>query len=243
MLVDAGLIVRRQLLLQQIGVLPNSVQNTALAIHPALFALAEQPVEEPVRDHLRRQRALVSGPAHVALHALAERFLRDADLQRAEPGVAADLGGDHLVDGRSARAAAGEMRAGHQPAHGVRVAVAHSLGGGVVHAAQHVEIAAERRERRKARRHRDSAAPSSDGIQYRSGMPFPLNHSTKRLSIALSAVRPAAAAYAVPCELNIETSGGSPTTICDPAAVSPFKMARRDSLTRFVITCDMNSPS
>src|SRR5438046_10658845 len=75
-------------------------------------------------------------------------------------------------------------------------------------------------------------------------MPLPLNHSTKRLSMAFSpTLAGGAAAYAVPCELNIETSGGSPTTICEPAAVSPFKMARRENLTRFVITCDMNNPS
>src|SRR5947208_12357805 len=75
-------------------------------------------------------------------------------------------------------------------------------------------------------------------------MPLPLNQSTNRFSMAFSPARArGAAAYAVPCELNIETSGGRPTTIRDPAAVSPFKMARRENLTRCVITCDMNSPS
>ena len=67
------------------------IEDAALAVHPAFFARAEQAIEKPVRDHLRRQRAFISGPAHVALHALAERFLRDADLQRAEAGVAAEL--------------------------------------------------------------------------------------------------------------------------------------------------------
>src|SRR5215831_17032168 len=84
--------------------------------------------------------------------------------------------------------------------------------------------------------------PTSEGIQYRSGMPFPLNQSTKRLSMGVSPTRAGAAAYAVPCALNIETRGGRPTTILDPAAVSPFKIVRRENLTRFVITCDMNSP-
>src|SRR5689334_16250752 len=75
-------------------------------------------------------------------------------------------------------------------------------------------------------------------------MPLPLNQSTKRLSMAFSPARAGgAAAYAVPCELNIETSGGIPTTICEPAAVRPLRIDRRESLTRFVITCDMNSPS
>src|SRR5436309_971334 len=52
----------------------------------------------------------------------------------------------------------------------------------------------------------------------------------------------AGAAYAVPTELNIETSGGSPTTIGAPVAVRPFNKDRREILTRFVITCDMSSP-
>src|SRR5450432_2969413 len=73
-------------------------------------------------------------------------------------------------------------------------------------------------------------------------MPLPLNHSTKRLSMALPAPSAgASAAYAVPSELNIETSGGSPTRIGAPEAVSPFNRDRRESLTRLVITCDMNA--
>src|SRR5262249_36417196 len=132
---------------------PHRVENTALAIHPAFFALAEEAVEEPVRDHLRRQRALKSGPAHVALHALAERFLRHTDLEGPEARVPSELGGDHLVERRSAGPAAGEHRARHQAARRVRVAVARASGGRVVDAAQHVEIAAERRHGREARRH------------------------------------------------------------------------------------------
>ena len=46
----------------------------------------------------------------------------------------------------------------------------------------------------------------------------------------------------MPRELNIETSGGSPTMIGAPAAVSPFNRDRREILTRLVITCDMSSP-
>src|SRR5689334_8637823 len=52
--------------------------------------------------------------------------------------------------------------------------------------------------------------PSSEGIQYRSGIPFPLNQITKRLGIAFPATSGPGAAYAVPCELNIETNGGRP---------------------------------
>src|SRR4051794_16311167 len=62
-------------------------------------------------------------------------------------------------------------------------------------------------------------------------MPLPLNHSTKRLSIAsaFTVAAPGEAAYAVPWELNIDTSGGNPSA---PSIV------RREILTRFVITCD-----
>ena len=54
-------------------------------------------------------------------------------------------------------------------------------------------------------------------------MPLPLNQKTNRLSIAFSATLPAAfdpAAYAVPCELNMLTSGGSPTWMA-ACSVSP----------------------
>src|SRR4029079_11399091 len=82
MRIHAHLIFRAELLLQQSGILPGGLENTALAIYPALFSLAEEPVEEPVRNHLRRQSTLVSGPAHIPLHAFAEAFLRHADLKR-----------------------------------------------------------------------------------------------------------------------------------------------------------------
>jgi hypothetical protein len=48
-----------------------------------------------------------------------------------------------------------------------------------------------------------------------------------------------AAAYAVPAELNMETSGGNPIAIRAPAAVIPFSSDLRDVLTRSVIICDM----
>src|SRR6266566_2544782 len=70
-------------------------------------------------------------------------------------------------------------------------------------------------------------------------MPLPLNHMTKRLSIAVSALTAVPAAYAVPVALNIETSGGRPTQICAPERENPFNNALRDSLVRSVITCDM----
>src|ERR1700732_2548924 len=128
MLVQARLIVARKLLLQSRHVLADSIQDAPLAINPTLLALAEQPVEEPAGDHLRRESPLVPGPAHVALHALAERLLRDANLQRAESRVAAELGRDHLVDRWPARPPSREPGSGHQPAHGVGVPIALSAG-------------------------------------------------------------------------------------------------------------------
>src|SRR5580704_5027392 len=71
------------------------------------------------------------------------------------------------------------------------------------------------------------AAPVSRGIQYFSGMPLPLNQSTKREGIARDPVL-AAAAYAVPLELNMAASGGSPTRTMDPAN-PPRRNKRRES--------------
>ena len=125
-----------------------------LRVDPAGVAGAEQVIEELVRQHLRRQRAVVPGPAHVALDALAERFLRDADLDRAEARIAADSGGDDLVDGRSAGAVAGERGTGGDAAHRLVVAVAGAGGIGrlVVQAAENVDVVAERGQRAEARR-------------------------------------------------------------------------------------------
>src|SRR5262245_39829166 len=85
------------------------------------------------------------------------------------------------------------------------------------------------------------SGPVSAGIQYRSGIPLPLNHRTKRVSIALSR-SPAAPAYAAPLALNIETSGGSPTLTPVPISVKPFKNLRRDNLPRLVLMLDTGRP-
>src|SRR5205814_10356156 len=84
----------------------------------------ERAVDRPVRNNLGGQRTIAAGPTHVALNALAERLRRDADLQRAEPAVPADVLRDRLVDRRPARPAAGEAFAGNETAHRVVVAVA-----------------------------------------------------------------------------------------------------------------------
>src|SRR5215472_16834826 len=70
-------------------------------------------------------------------------------------------------------------------------------------------------------------------------MPLPLNHSTKRLSTGSV---PFVAAYAVPVELNIDTSGGRPSRTGAWAAVSPLRKILRESLTRRVMTFAMGTP-
>src|SRR5437868_1711102 len=74
-------------------------------------------------------------------------------------------------------------------------------------------------------------------------MPLPLNQKTNRLSIACSFPAGVSAAYAAPFELNMQASGGSPTTIRAPERDNPFSRARRDKRKRLVITCDMNAAS
>ena len=213
-------IVLGNFFLQVRGILPHGVEDAALAGHPAGIARAEQVIEELVRQHLRRQRAIVSGPAHVALDALAEGFLRDADLNRAEARIAADFGGDGLVDGCSARAVAGERRTGGDAADRLVVAVAGAGGIGrlVVQAAENVDIVAERRQRTEARRE----VKVGTGL---AGNPIPLGDAVAVEPEDEAALdrfrRTPSAAYAVPVELNMLTSGGSPTCTALPASVSP----------------------
>ena len=154
MLFHAHGVVLRHLLLERDGVLAHRIEDAALAIDPAFFARAEEIIEQLVRQHLRRQRTVVAGPTHIPLDALAERFLRDADLNRAEARILADLRGDRLVDRRSAGAVAGERRAGGHAADRLVVSVARTARGSglVVEAAEHVDIVAERRQRAEARR-------------------------------------------------------------------------------------------
>src|SRR5215831_13867368 len=71
-------------------------------------------------------------------------------------------------------------------------------------------------------------------------MPLPLNQKTNRLSIAFDAP---SAAYAVPVELNMLTSGGSPICTALPASVSPLRKRLRETRERLTITCDTALPS
>src|SRR5438270_6983723 len=67
-------------------------------------------------------------------------------------------------------------------------------------------------------------------------MPLPLNQKTNRLSMGFC--NAPSAPYAVPLELNMLTSGGSPICTALPASVSPLRKRLRDSLERLAITCD-----
>src|SRR5260221_9235625 len=57
-------------------------------------------------------------------------------------------------------------------------------------------------------------------------MPLPLNQTRKRVSIGVAAGLLPAAAYAVPLELNIAASGGSPTLTMAPVRLTPRKNLR-----------------
>src|SRR6185437_3564839 len=101
------------------------------------------------------ERTVAAGPRHVALNALAEGFLADPDLERAEPALVADLMGDRLVDRRAAGPAAREHLARYEPAHRVVVAVARArqAGGRVIDAAEDVDVPAEPGQGLQARGH------------------------------------------------------------------------------------------
>src|SRR5262245_64534260 len=92
-----------------------------------------------------------SRPAEIAMDVLAVRLLADADLQRAEPRFAAHRAGDDLIDRRAAGAAAGVRRAGDERAHRFVMRIArrgHARVRGV-HAADDVNVVAQRLERRQ----------------------------------------------------------------------------------------------
>ncbi|MCX6613944.1 MAG: hypothetical protein NTW74_24255 [Acidobacteria bacterium] len=123
-------VVGGQLGFEGLCIFTHCIEDRALAVYPTDFAGAEKTVEEAARDHLWWQGAIVASPAHVALDAFAKGFLRDANLSRAEAGVAADFAGDGLIDGCSACATAGEGGAAHQCTHRVVMAVAGAGEGG-----------------------------------------------------------------------------------------------------------------
>src|SRR5439155_26621246 len=123
-LLDARLVLAPEVRFHRARIILHGVENALLPIHPGALAHAEQPVEQLMRQHLRRQRTVAIGPAQIALNALAERLLRYTDLQRAEARFFAQLPRNHLVDRRAAGAAPGIGLARDQRAHGRVVAVA-----------------------------------------------------------------------------------------------------------------------
>src|SRR5262249_3427907 len=118
MFVQTKLVFLRQSLSQQRRILTDRVEDAAFAIDPALVSRAEEAIEQPVRDLLGRQRPVRTPPAKLPLDGPAERFLRHADLQRAEPGVVTQSRGEKLIEGRPARAPACVAGTSHQRAHG-----------------------------------------------------------------------------------------------------------------------------
>ena len=153
-LIEPLLVGRAERRLQRLHVVADEIEHALLAVDPALVPDAEQAIEQVLRNVLLRQRALVARPRHVAVDVLAVRFLRDADLQRAEARLRADLRGENLIDRRPRRAAARVGRAGHQAAQRAEVAVALAVEArrDVVDAAEHVHVIAHAAERREARR-------------------------------------------------------------------------------------------
>src|SRR5580765_4980549 len=154
MILDARLILLAQRCFQIGSILAYRIENAALALHPALVAGAENAVEELMRNHLRRQGPVAAGPAQIALNTFTERFLADTDLERPKTRLPADARGDHLVDGRPAGAAAGKGRARHQGTHRAVMVVARTRHARrrIIETRNNMDIVAERRERREARR-------------------------------------------------------------------------------------------
>src|SRR5262249_34451400 len=76
----------------------HSVQNAALAIYPAFVLRAEQTVEKPVRNLLRGERTIRTGPAHVFLYGTAKALLRNTHLERPEAHVFCHTPRQNLVD-------------------------------------------------------------------------------------------------------------------------------------------------
>src|SRR5262245_58199969 len=83
------LVAMAECILQRLRFTRHGVENAFLALDPVLLLGAEEPIEQTVRNHFGRQRPITPGPAHIALNALAERLLANANLQASEPAVVA----------------------------------------------------------------------------------------------------------------------------------------------------------
>src|SRR3954466_15313788 len=118
MFVEAHLIFFRQALAQQRAVLGQRVENASLAVYPTQIPGAEEAIEEAMRNLLRRQRPVRTRPAHILLDSAAERLLGDADLQRSESRITANLRCQDLVERCGAGPRRTQPRARHQRAEG-----------------------------------------------------------------------------------------------------------------------------
>src|SRR3954454_10689742 len=111
--IHAHLVLASEPVAQRAGILLYGIENATLPPHPALFHAAEKAVKQLARNHFGGQRTVALSPTHVPLNAFAERFLRHADLQRAETRFAAQARRDHLIERRSPGAASGKLRSAH----------------------------------------------------------------------------------------------------------------------------------
>src|SRR5262249_55416365 len=125
-----------------------------LAVNPAFVTNAEEALEEALRNHLRRQSPIGGSPAHVAMNVFAVRLLGHTDLEGAEAGLGAEVRGEYLADRQTTSAAPGIGQARHERAHRLVMSVAGAghARRGIVDAADHVDVLAQRAQRRQARR-------------------------------------------------------------------------------------------
>jgi hypothetical protein len=97
MLVQPRFVFLRKPLAKQSSLFGQRVEYAPLTVHPTQILGAEEAIEQSMRDVFGRQRTVRTRPTHVLLKRPAERFLRDTDLQRAEPRITAHFGGKRLV--------------------------------------------------------------------------------------------------------------------------------------------------
>ena len=160
------------------------------------------------------------------MHVLAVRFLGDADLQRAETRLGADLRGQNLIDRRAGGAAAGVSGAGHDAAQRAEVAVALPVEPrrDVVDAAEHVHVVAHAAERRQTRGQLEVLAGlARNPIALRNAVAVPPDEEP-----LVDARDLADSPQRTPCRwmLNIAASGGSPTCTAAPVMLIPLRNFR-----------------
>src|ERR1700676_4169594 len=124
MLVKSRLILLAEQGVQIFEIVLHGIEHALFATQPGLLFGSKYTLEQVVGQHLRRQRTVIAGPAQISMDALPVRLLADADLQRVEASLTADLRGDGLVDRRTGAASPAIGRARDQTAHRFVMAVA-----------------------------------------------------------------------------------------------------------------------